>query len=73
MAHILVCGVCFTQGLFPSEMAHTPSVECILSLKKKKKKKSTSYLSLFLIEFFLWWDTKNPNFIKSWDRVCDLS
>ena len=35
--------------------------------------KSTSYLSLCLSLNSLQWDIKNLSFIKSWNRVCDLS
>ena len=36
--------------------------------------KQTHFLSitLSLSEFFLWWDVKNPSFIKSWNQVHEL-
>ena len=30
-------------------------------------------ITLSLTEFFLWWDIKNLNFIRSWNQVCDFS
>ena len=75
------------QGLSPSEMVHTLSMECVspkatLAFWDRLHSVYGMYISkyphflpitLSLTEFFLWWDIKNLNSIKSWDQVCDFN
>ena len=45
----------------------------ILSMERVSKYIHCLPITLFLTEFFLWWDIKNLSLINSWIQVCDIS